>query len=101
MDANTDKKPEKSNNEEEINLQSKINISITTILDTDQSLEYQNYQERLKTKLFKYCESGNLKKLKIILNKNQPKDAIPDINSKFLHDYNVLHIAVSNSILIV
>ena len=63
----------------------------------EKTIEYFNYQERLKTKLFRYCELGNIRKLMIVLDKNQPNDSIPDINSKFLHDYNVLHISVSKS----
>jgi hypothetical protein len=83
--------------ENEISLQSKNFASLMTNIENEPSVEYKNYQERLKTKLFRYCEQGNIKKLKIILDRNQPNDAIPPINTKFLHDYSVLHIAVANS----
>lgn len=83
--------------EEEINLDNRKIPTIITNPDTEHTIEYLNYQERLRTKMFRYCEQGNLKKLKILLDKNQPNDSIPDLNAKFLHDYTVLHIAVANS----
>ncbi len=83
--------------EEEINLDTRKIGTIITEPESVQTLEYLNYQERLRTKMFRYCEQGNLKKLKILIDKNQPNDSIPDVNAKFLHDYTVLHIAVANS----
>jgi hypothetical protein len=83
--------------EEEISFDTRKIRTIITEPENEQTLEYLNYQERLRTKMFRYCEQGNLKKLKILLDKNQPNDSIPDVNSKFLHNYTVLHIAVANS----
>ena len=79
----------------EKNQHANITASIMNNSGKERSIEYVNYQERLKTKLFRYCELGNLKKLKIILDKNQPNDAIPDINSKFLHDYKLKNLQES------
>jgi hypothetical protein len=67
------------------------------------SLQKLNYmignkkiKEKINLNLFKACESGDLEKINFLLNKKTSNDRIPDKNEKYLHDFTVLHIAITN-----
>ena len=52
--------------------------------------------EKINTKFFKSCERGELEKVIFMLNRKASIDRKPNINEKYLHNYTVLHIAVTN-----
>jgi hypothetical protein len=68
------------------------------------SIEKINYmvenlkiQEKIDTKFFKACERGEIEKVIQMLNRKTSRDRKPDINEKYMHNFTVLHIAITNS----
>ena len=63
---------------------------------------YINLQivEKINRKFFKICEKGDISKVIKMLNKKLSKDRRPDLNNKFLHNYTVLHISITNRIIL-
>lgn len=59
-------------------------------------VENLKIQEKINTKFFKACERGEFEKINIMLTKKTSKDRKPNINEKYLHDFTVLHIAITN-----
>jgi hypothetical protein len=60
-------------------------------------LENMKIKEKINTKFFKACERGDIDKINLMLNKNLSTDRKPNLNEKYLHDYTVLHVAITNS----
>jgi len=69
--------------------------------ELDYILENLKIQEKINTKFFKSCECGDYNKVLKLLDKKFCHDRRPNINEKYLHDYTVLHIAITNSISII
>jgi hypothetical protein len=59
-------------------------------------IENMKIQEKINTKFFKYVEKGDHDKVLKMLNKNLSEDRRPNVNETYLHNYTVLHIAISN-----
>jgi hypothetical protein len=59
-------------------------------------IENLKIQEKINTKFFKACERGDLDKILNMLDKKTSRDRKPNINEKYLHDYTVLHISITN-----
>ncbi len=62
----------------------------------DYYLENLKIQEKISTEFFKACESGDLNKISLIIDPKKSPDRKPNINEKYLHNFTVLHIAISN-----
>jgi len=60
-------------------------------------IECHKLNQKIKTKFFKHCERGEIKKILSLLDTNKSPDLRAPINEKYLHGYTVLHVAVSNS----
>ena len=60
-------------------------------------LECKKIKEKIRTSLFKSCEKADIETIENLLSEYNAPDRIPNINEKYLHDYTVLHISVSNS----
>jgi hypothetical protein len=72
---------------------------LTKIEDTFNNEEFVKVQirEKLNNKFFKVCESGDIEKVKNMMNPKLSRDRRPDINSRYLHNYTVLHVSITNS----
>jgi ankyrin repeat protein len=85
------------NNEDSIKLENEISrINRLSLIKMNYKIENKKIKEKINTKFFKACERGDLEKVNLILNKKSSEDRMPDINEKFLHDFTVLHIAITN-----
>ena len=54
-------------------------------------------KDKINNNFFKICETGEIEKTKFHFDKKISPDKRPDINKKYLHDFTVLHISISNS----
>ena len=72
---------------------------ITKIDDIFNNEEYVKVQikEKLNNKFFKVCESGDIDKVRSMMNNKLSIDRRPDINCRYLHNYTVLHVSITNS----
>ncbi len=59
-------------------------------------VENLKIKEKINTKFFKACEKADLEKITELLDRKTSRDRKPNINEKYLHDYTVLHVAVTN-----
>jgi hypothetical protein len=101
-------KIEKYHNKQESNI-SQIHLSetnekpiLTKIEDSFNNEDFIKVQikEKLNNRFFKVCESGDIDKVKGMMNYKLSKDRRPDVNSRYLHNYTVLHVSITNSIII-
>ncbi len=60
-------------------------------------VECYKLNQKIRTKFFKYCERGEISKIKQLLDTRRSPDLIAPINEKYMHGFTVLHVAVSNS----
>jgi hypothetical protein len=94
---------EKTNSEKDTNNTNNTNNSNNTFIKD--STKHKNktkikkhlVTEKIHQKFFKACERGEIEKVKSMLDKKLSKDRKPDINHKYLYDYTVLHISITNS----
>jgi hypothetical protein len=74
-------------------------------INTKDSIKFKNkakiknhlITDKIHQKFFKACERGEIEKVKSMLDKRLSQDRKPNINHKYLHDYTVLHISITNS----
>jgi len=64
----------------------------------DQIIDFLcDVKDKINNNFFKVCENGDYEKLKFFFNKKISSDKSPDINKKYLYNFTVLHISISNS----
>jgi hypothetical protein len=92
-----------SQNEDSKISQANEKPEITKIDDIFNNEEFVKIQikEKLNNKFFKVCESGDIDKVKTMLNYKLSGDRRPDINCRYLHNYTALHVSITNSKLII
>ncbi len=89
-----------------------LKVGDTKTSDDYNNLEISNYEktnvyfsffsdeskikESLRTKFFKACERGENEKILSMLHKKYHMDRKPNINEKYLYDFTVLHISITN-----
>jgi hypothetical protein len=71
--------------------------SRTNIFINNTIIENLKIIEKINTKFFKACERGEIEKILALLGKTIAPDRRPNINEKYMHNYTVLHIAITNS----
>ncbi len=86
-------------NESQIQISDSDRPALTKIEDNfndDEMIKVQ-IKEKLNYKFFKVCESGDIQKVRCMMNKKLSQDRRPHINYKYLHNYTVLHVSITNS----
>ena len=75
-----------------------ILTKIEDIFNNEDFIKVQ-IKEKLNNRFFKVCERGDIEKVKSMINSKLSNDRRPDINSRYLHNYTVLHVSINNSII--
>ncbi len=72
------------------------NIRLQTEEQKNYYVENKKIQEKINTRFFKACEKSEIEKIIEMLDRKTSCDRKANINEKYLHDYTVLHIAITN-----